>query len=138
MRKSKLKTLSKLLPLVISMTGGLSSPASALELSAAQLADRIYDALRQGHLPIAQEAINQLFSCNVRGIRINGEVYTVTELQTTINRLARGEDAPLLPRPTGAAVFLTESGLAEGASCGPPAPNETQFFPTGSLGTPLS
>ena len=135
MRSAKLKTLSKLLPFVISMSGGLASPASALELSASQLASRIYDALRQGHLPIAQEAINQLFSCNVRGLRVNGEVYTVNELQTTINRLARGEDAPLLPRPTGAAVFLTENGFNEGASCGPPPANEPQF-PVGSQGTP--
>lgn len=140
MRMSKLKTLSKLLPLVISMTGGLASPASALELSATEFASRISDALRNRQLPTAQEAVSQLFACNVRAIRINGVDYRVEELQTTINRLASGEDVPVPPRSTQAAAFVLEPGgfVGEGALCDPGeriAP-VVAVFPVGSQGTP--
>jgi hypothetical protein len=142
MRKSKLKTLSKLLPLVISMTGGFSSPASALELSAVDLAARIADAFAHRSLPDAQVAINQLLACNIRALRFNGVVYPILELQTTLDQLARGQDVPVPPRPTGAAVFIVEPGgwADEGAICR--FGQETQpvtttaVFPVGSQGTP--
>lgn len=142
MPKDKLRRLSALLPLVMSMSGGLVSPASALELSATNLASRIADALEQRHLPIAQVAVNQLLACNVRALLVNGVEYSMSDLTAMINRLATGQDAPLLPRPTGAAVFLVEPGgqAAEGVNCS--APPETQalsgdgvaIFPVGSAG----
>jgi hypothetical protein len=139
MRKNKLKHLSRILPLVISISGGLSSTASALELSAVDIAARISDALQQGYLPIAQEAISQLQACNIRALRVDGVEYPVLELQTTIDRLASGDDAPLLPRPTGTAIFLVDPGdtAVEGVKCTEVAPAAVTpaTFPVGSQGT---
>ncbi len=138
MRKDKLKRLSTLLPLVISMTGGLVAPASALELSASILASQIAEALEERHLPIAQVAINQLMACNVRALRVDGVEYSMSELTTLVSRLASGEDAPLLPRPRSAAVFLIEPGdrTVEGAVClpGEITPIVPITFPIGSQG----
>lgn len=111
-----------------------------MELSATDLAARISKALEQGYLPEAQVAINQMLACNIRALRVNGVDYPISGLNTTVSRLASGQDVPKLPRPTGAAVFLIEPGgwAAEGAKCtfgeSTTPIVEATVFPVGSQG----
>lgn len=138
MRKDKLRRLSKLLPLVASMSGGMVHHASALELSAADLANRIAEAFQQNQLPFVRGALNQLVACNVRAIQIDGVEFPINDLQATIDRLASGQGAADFPRPTAAASFLIDPGdwQAEGVVCipGQPTTAVVQTFPVGSHG----